>query len=252
MKALTIKRNKYGIGIQEVYFSSTACPELKCDLRVDFCVPTAAKHATETLTSVIDLTQDSEKILANFRLSHRKGIQSYLSSNDFTYRFIKEPSSGDIQSFCKLYDAFALLKNLPLCNQSKLMFFAGQQALMISHVHHNYTGELLCQHAFITDGERTRLLYSVSNFRAHPEDANLRKNIGKVHRSLHWFEINKFKELNYKLYDLGGIAPCKNPELESINYFKRGFGGVEIKEYVNFLPHNLKGWLAMRYLMKKL
>lgn len=251
MQALTINRKKYGIKIQEVYFTPTY-ESYQCDLRVNFCVPTASKSTTESLTSVINLTQTSEKILANFRLSHRRGIETTLNSPELNYRFIKRPSSGDILAFCNAYNNFAINKKLPLCNQNKLFFFAGQKALVITNVHHADTGDLLCQHAFISNKERARLLYSVSNFRVHANDSFQRRYIGKVHRSLHWFEINKFKDLDYKIYDLGGLAQCQDPQLDNINYFKRGFGGEELKEYVNFIPQNLKGWIAMRYLMKKL
>lgn len=251
MKSLTIHRKKYGINIQEIYFSSGESSSVGCDLKVNFCVPNEGKNTSLALTSVIDLTQDTEQIIANFRLSHRRGIQAIIASNDVSYRFITEPCSEDIQTFCKAYDAFASEKSLPPCNQGKLMFFAGQGALILTHARCIYTDELICLHAFISNGVRVRLLYSVSNFRVYADDSRQRRMIGAIHRSLHWFEINKFKNINYKIYDLGGLAH-DDPQLESINHFKRGFGGKDLKEYVNFTPKNLKGWLAMRYLMSKL
>ncbi|MFZ1570111.1 MAG: hypothetical protein WAT29_14950 [Thiolinea sp.] len=252
MKTLTINRKKYGVNIQESYFSSEQNSQLNYDLRVNFCVENQGKHTTKALTSVIDLTQDAEKIIYNFRLSHRRGIQDTLKSGDYIYKFTSEPCSEDIKSFCAAYDAFAFEKNLPLCNQGKLLFFAGQSALVLTNVHCAYTGELFCQHAFISNKERARLLYSVSNFRVDSYDSVKRRQVSKIHRSLHWFEMNQFKSLNYKIYDLGGLAQCDDPQLENINHFKRGFGGVDIQEYVNFTPKTLKGWVAMRYLMKKL
>lgn len=252
MKALTINRKKYGINIQEIYFSSEESNLLKFDLKVNFCVPNQGRNTTTALTSVIDLTQNTEKILANFRLSHRRGIQASLNSTDWVYRFIIKPCAEDIQTFCKYYNIFAHGKGLPLCNDGKLRFFAGQNALILTHVRCVYTNDLLCLHAFISNGERARLLYSVSNFRTHADDATQRRRISKIHRSLHWFEINQFKQLNYKIYDLGGLALGDDPQLKNVNHFKRGFGGEERKEYVNFTPKTLKGWVAMRYLMKKL
>ncbi|MFZ1388166.1 MAG: hypothetical protein WBP46_15045 [Thiolinea sp.] len=250
MKTLTINRKKYGVNIQEIYFTMGESSQNKCDLRVNFCVASKAKNTAEALTSVIDLTEDAEKILSNFRLSHRRGIQTMLKSTDVVYKFTIEPCSEDIQSFCKVYDVFAAEKGLPLCNQSKLLFFAGQHALALTHVRCAYTGEILCQHAFINNGERTRLLHSVSNFRSEADSAQ-RRNISKIHRALHWFEMIQFKELNYKIYDLGGLAQSGDPQLENINHFKRGFGGEDLQEYVNFTPKTVKGWVAMRYLMKK-
>lgn len=252
MKALTINRKKYGVNIQEFYFSSEEVFQSNCDLKVEFCVPSQGKNTTTALTSVIDLTQDTEKILAGFRFSHRRGIKASLDSVDLSYRFITNPCSEDIQVFCRYYDAFAIEKNLPLCNQNKLRFFAGKNALILTNVRCVYTNNLICLHAFISNGERTRLLYSVSNFRTQAENATERRHISKIHRSLHWLEINQFKQLNYKIYDLGGLALGDDPQLKNINHFKRGFGGEDCKEYINFTPKTLKGWVAMRYLMKKL
>lgn len=252
MKALTIKRKKYGVDIQEIYFSSGEIYQASCDLKVDFCVPNQGKNTKAALTAVIDLTEDLEVILANFRSSHRRGVQTALASTDLSYRFINEPSAEDIEIFCKYYDIFASEKNLPICNQTKLEFFAGNNALILTNVRCIHTDELVCLHAFIGNNERARLLYSISNFRTQAENATERRVISKVHRALHWFEMAQFKKMNYKLYDLGGLAIDDDPELENINHFKRGFGGRELKEYINFTPKTLKGWLAMRYLMKKL
>lgn len=252
MKALTIKRKKYGVNIQEIYFSSEDAYQASCDLKVDFCVPNKGKNTKAALTAVIDLTEDLKVIFANFRSSHRRGIQTTLTSSSLSYQFITKPSAEDIQVFCKYYDNFASEKNLSICNQNKLEFFAGKNALILTNVSYAHTNELICLHAFICNNERARLLYSISNFRTQAETATERRVISKIHRSLHWFEMMQFKKMNYKLYDLGGLAIDADPELENINHFKRGFGGQELKEYINFTPKTLKGWLAMRYLMKKL
>ena len=252
MKALTIQRKKYGVNIQEVYFDNEPLQSTSCDLKINFCVPTQGKNTTLALTSMIDLTRDAQKILANFRLSHRRGIQMMLESKDLDYRFINHPSAEDIQVFCKAYDAFALEKGLEPCNQAKLRFFAGQGAFILTTVSCKNTNDLLCVHALICNGLRTRLLHAVSNFRIHADDSNQRNQMSKIHRALYWFEINQFKKLGYTIYDLGGLGMNGDPELEKINHFKRGFGGEEHREYINFTPHTLKGWVAMRYLMKKL
>ena len=252
MKPLTIKRKKYGVNIQEIYFSPECSGQIDCDLKINFCVDNQGKNTKEVLTSVIDLRQEPAKILEKFRAGHRSGIQANVASKELVYRFVAKPCSEDIKVFSKYYNIFANQKNLPSCNEDKLRFFAGQDALVLTTVRHANTEDLLCLHAFISDGERTRLLYSVSNFRLHAEDAKQRTTISKIHKSLHWFEINQFKRLNYKIYDLGGIATEDDPDLKNVNQFKRGFGGEERKEYFNFTPKNLKGWLAMRYLMKKL
>ncbi|WP_298610699.1 hypothetical protein [uncultured Thiothrix sp.] len=252
MKALTIQRKKYGVNIQEIYFSLETIKKNKCDLNINFCVDSKGKNTTSALTSIIDLTQETQKIISNFRLTHRRGIQVYLDSKDLNYKFITHPSSKDIQVFCKAYDVLAREKNLPPCNETKLRFFVGQDALIFTNVSCAITGELLCLHALICNGERARLLHAVSNFRSYADDSTKRNNLSKIHRALYWFEMNHFKKLGYKTYDLGGLGDESDPELEKINHFKRGFGGVDYKEYINFTPNNLKGWIAMHYLMKKL
>lgn len=252
MKALTIQRKKYSVNIQEVYFALDAVKKANCDLKIDFCVADQGINTTIALTSIIDLTQDAGKILANFRVSHRRGVQACLDNKDLQYKFIKHPSSKDIQVFCKAYDLFAKEKNLEACNETKLRFFAGQEALILTQVACANTGELLCLHALICNGERARLLHAVSNFRSFADDSTKRNQMSKIHRALYWFEMVHFKRLDYKIYDLGGLGAQTDSELENINHFKRGFGGIECKEYINFTPNTLKGWIAMHYLMKKL
>ncbi|TXH69274.1 MAG: hypothetical protein E6Q83_11025 [Thiothrix sp.] len=252
MKALSLQRKKYGIHIQEVYFSVEHTGQMDCDLKINFCVSNQGKNTTAAVTSIIDLTQDAQKIIADFRLSHRRGIKTCLDSKELDYKVISKPSYKDIQAFCKIYDGFAKEKHLEACNESKLRFFADQEALILSQVTCLKTGENLCFHALICNGERARLLHAVSNFRAHVQDSTMRNYLSKVHRALYWFEINYFKRLGYTTYDLGGLCITGDPELEKVNHFKRGFGGNECKEYINFTPCTLKGWLAMHYLMNKL
>lgn len=252
MKTLTIKRNKFGVDIQEVYFQPNGCPDTDCDLRVDFCVPEPSKHASRALTAVVDLNEDSETILAGFRRSYRREIQTGSDRDEFALNFTHDPRPPDIHRFCEAYDQFAQQQGLPLCNRNKLLFFAGQGALMLSSVRCAHSAHVLCQHAFIGDGRRARLLYSISSFRLYQYNSHQRNRIGRAHRLLHWADMNHFKQLDYTYYDLGGMAVRQNARLENINHFKRGFGGQERHEYVNFTPHNLKGWVAMQYLMRKL
>lgn len=252
MEALTINRKKFGINIQEVYFSESNCTTTTCDLEVSFCMNAAGKNSTKALTSLINLAADESIILSRFRRNYRREINGFHKSTDFKFEFITDPTLEQISEFCVVYDEFSAEKGLGVCNQEKLIFFAEQKALVLSYIRSAASDDLLCQHAYICNDERTRLLYSVSNFRFFLENSAQRNQIGKAHRFLHWSDILNFKKIGYKIYDLGGLAKEQASDLQSINHFKEGFGGELHSEYVNFTPHTLKGRMAMYYLMKKL
>ncbi len=252
MNTLTIKRTKYGVAVQEVYFQAEGCPDAACDLRVDFCIPEQGKYSSCAATLLLNLQPDTAQILDGFRKSYRREIRTGVDPRAFTLSFLREPRPQDIHDFCLAYDQFARQQHLPACNLNKLLFFAGHGSLTISSIRCARSAKVLCQHAFIGNGQRARLLYSVSAFRHYQYDSRQRNRIGKAHRLLHWADMLQFKQAGYDWYDLGGTAAGQTPELQNIDYFKQGFGGELHTEYVNFQPRNMKGWLAMHYLMRKL
>jgi hypothetical protein len=88
-------------------------------------------------------------------------------------------------------------------------------------------------HAYLVDPSilRARLLYSASQHLSS-NVASERAIIGRMNRYLHFQDMLYFKELNYKVYDMGGYAyETKDEVLQNINKFKDGFGGNLVCEY---------------------
>ncbi|MEZ5476107.1 MAG: hypothetical protein R3E95_00970 [Thiolinea sp.] len=249
---LSIRRQRYGVSIQEVYFPASPCPLVDCDLRVEFCHQQAGRYHSPLMTSMINLHDDGEQILGKFRRSYRREIHGSEGQDEFVVSFTRDPRPQHIQAFGIAYDYFAQQQKLPPCNLNKLLFFAGQGSLILSSIRCAHSGHVLCQHAFIGDQERARLLHSLSDFRLYPLNSFQRNRVGRAHRLLHWADIQQFQQAGYHWYDLGGIAIPEATHLQNINHFKQGFGGELWQEYVNFIPMNLKGWLAMQYLKRQL
>ena len=82
-------------------------------------------------------------------------------------------------------------------------------------------------HAYITDGVRTRLLYSCSEFRV--KDNAMKNAIGRANKMLHWYDLRYFKGQNLSSYDWGGISSPDQPN--GIDKFKMSFAGRPTQYY---------------------
>lgn len=170
----------------------------------------------------IDLTKSIDEIYSDFsketkyeiRRAERDGVNVIYNYNE--------------KNFLEIYNAFAESKGLNKITIDKLNSF--KDHLLISASISN--NEISSVHLYLCDGEITRLLYSARN-----TDCRLKNSeIGIANRYLHYRDMIFFKNLNYKTYDLGGIAKSDNDNLIGINKFKKSFGGniVEMYHYYSF------------------
>jgi hypothetical protein len=81
----------------------------------------------------------------------------------------------------------------------------------------------------VTDGKRTRGLYSVARFRSGGLDA---KTAANANRYLHWKEMQHLSRHGYETYDWGGIGDEKHPD--GVDAFKLEVRG-RLSSYFNVL-----------------
>jgi hypothetical protein len=236
---LSILRYKYGIPINDVFFSDNPLDATQHGAITYFVQAKVPAHGFfQFKTQVIDLSARSATLFAELssstrykiRRAEREGAQASLTTS---------PDTAEIERFCDFFDGFAALKGLPGSNRKKMHALGAAQGLMLTRAT-DKDGELLVAHAYITDRgcSRLRLLYSASHFRA-TEDTEERNRIGRANRFLHWREIEQSKDLGFEQYDLGGIPlDQRDPAKNAIARFKSEFGGHHVIEYNGYQSNN--------------
>ncbi len=144
----------------------------------------------------------------------------------------------EIDEFVAFNNAFAAEKGIKGTSKKKIKSF-GKNVLLSCAVWDNRP---LVMHATVLDFEQKkgRSLLSANARFNDPED---RKLIGKANRWLHWWDMCHLFEMNFSIYDWGGIAgDSKDHDKEGIDKFKEGFGGSLVKE-AHFYPFFLKAFL---------
>ena len=173
-------------------------------------------------TKVIDLTKTVEEISADIDKNTIYEVR----------RATKDGSQFSIcnsaEKFIAFYNAFARDKKLA---QISIDNISPKENIILTEA--IIDNETKVMHAYLVDPSilRARLLYSASQHLSSII-ASERAIIGRMNRYLHFHDMLCFKELNYKVYDMGGYAyETKDEVLQNINKFKDGFGGNLVCEY---------------------
>lgn len=236
---ISIVRHKYGIPINDIFFSENPRSDEDRSL-IKFFVQ-AQKPGdgfSQFKTQVISLRVSPGVLFGSLSSNTRYKIRR-AEREGYTPLLAREPTSSDIKAFCAFFNPFAAHKKLHPANLSKLNALRAKQSLILSSVT-DRQGETVAMHAYVVDAglERLRLLYSASHFRisASSEERNA---IGRANRLLHWHEIETLSRAGYSAYDLGGI-PMKDddPEKNAIARFKSEFGGTHVVEFNGILCPN--------------
>lgn len=188
-------------------------------------------------TLLINLEQDDSVLLSSFSEKTRYEIR----------RASKESLSHeiriDIAAFVSFYNAAALQKGRSSIAASDLELFS--QNLLVTATLRE--GKAMAMHAYLCDEEsKIVVLYQSATAHRGASDPSSRSLIGRANRWLHWQDMLLFKSTGYSCYDFGGWSKdATDPELQGINKFKQGFGGllVEISNYVSF---PIIAWNRMR------
>jgi hypothetical protein len=183
------------------------------------------KHTSYTLET--DLTQDDEQIFKSFKPNVRNEIRK---SEKMNFDLVINQIS--IDDFVKFYNSFALSKGFPFYDKRNLTCYKPENILFLSAIN-NITSELHVVHVYLIDGQKARLLHSISQIHDMENDEQ-RKTTGYFNRRLHWKAILYFKNSGYGIYDWGGYSHKYNDKsLIGINAFKKSFGGLE-REVTNY------------------
>jgi lipid II:glycine glycyltransferase (peptidoglycan interpeptide bridge formation enzyme) len=229
-KLIRIDFNRFGLKCSEVYFyDGRPLP----DKDIVYCnqslrLPGNVKQYQEYFTLVSDLTEDKSVMLSKLHSSCRQRINRAEREGVSRFYFGLDSciSIEKLEEFICLYNDFAKIKGLSLLSNKRLHDYNKLNKLILSQATLN--NNILACHLYIHDNSRVRGLKSVSRYR-NSDDSKKRSLIGYANRWLHWNDMMTFKEVGFKEYDWGGIS--SDSELESINNFKRSFGGEQQLNY---------------------
>lgn len=183
----------------------------------------------ETLT--IDLTKPTNELFKNLRKDTRWRIKQSEKMGVTVYQGQEEK---DVKDFYELLKTMSRKKKMTISNYS--FFLTLWEQVLKEHrlgtlVMASYNGRLLSGIILLRHGERAVYAWGAS------ESESLDR-ISKNHLVL-WKGILWSKEAGCSVFDMGGFAGTlnKNPQLESIDAYKKGFGGqycrlVRIHKYV--------------------
>ena len=184
-------------------------------------VPTQSFYKEEFHTLLTNLRLSEEELFRKCSATVRNEIKrAEREGGTFSY-------NTSIENFIPFYNNFARIKGLEVIKESQMKAYG--KHLIITEA--TFNNKVLASHSYIIDEElrRVRLYQSATQRFSKELDHNL---IGRANKFLHYKDMLKFKELNYSVYDWGGIAhDTMDSNLIGINKFKKSFGGIESVEY---------------------
>lgn len=238
----------FALRTAEVYYSETSDLTMSGFDVLQFtqCKCQFNDNGRKFLTRIINLELENAEIFTSFKYETQYEIRRCERADALVISINSNPDDRDLDNFMHFYREFHEQKNYAgtaaNCNfyREMLRLFKSHDALVITSIA-TKDQKPLCAHTYLVDGNRARLINSASVFRA--VEANVRSLVGRGNRYLHWRDMLFFKQMGYRLYDLGGVS--ENPD-DTVSRFKRSFGGVEVLEFFDFYrPFTLKGRLAL-------
>lgn len=144
-----------------------------------------------------------------------------------------------LDDFVIKYNHFIDIKKLPLAKLSHMRLYKYKDYLSFHSVHND--NEWIAIHVYLVFGNYSELLYSITN------ESIENKISGMANKSLHWFDISKFKSTGISVLDWGGIP--LDSSLDGISRFKLSFGGTDViySEYYSPLYY-LADFLRKNYI----
>lgn len=249
---ISVKRKKYFLNFQDVYFakdSEKVSIEKGIDIAIFTQVSEKSVGAKEFHTQIVDLSKSEDEMFKEIHENDRNKINKGIKNKWFTVKINERPSFEDVKAFEEFFNIFAEKKGIKHCSMGRINSLIRSKSLIISTVQ-DYSGEILCYHVHVVDGERARLLYSTSKY-IFDIDSKKRNYVGIANRYLHWCEIKYFKNRGFSIYDFGGISTKKDDtHMMNINRFKQSFGGKEIIEYNKYKGISLLGRILVWILRK--
>lgn len=173
-------------------------------------------------TKIIDLREPPESILKGMSKNTSYKVKR-AQREGVTLRAVEERDD-----FLRFYNAFAQSKRRATIGAGQLAAW-GRETVALAAVQDDAA---LAMHSYVVDplASRACLMHSASHFR-YSDDSKARNAIARANRLLHYLAMRHFKDQGIEKYDMGGYAKdTTDPELETINRFKDGFGGALVEE----------------------
>lgn len=214
--------------------------------------PIPGVKCTTFNTLLIDLTKDSEDLLAAMKKDTRNCIRRADSKDNLTYEWDDNPSPEKLEEFSQFYDDFARSKDIPLVGGRNLPGYLKAGRLALSRIL-TESGDTIVWHAVQASEKRIRDIVRASTHREAP-DGETRQMMGRANRYLTWRDLLKGQEIGKTEYDVGGWYPgTEDQSLLRVNAFKEEFGGARVEEYdgVEALTPKGKLYLGVRHLRGK-
>ncbi|MDT7603722.1 MAG: hypothetical protein QOF61_1719 [Acidobacteriota bacterium] len=207
--------------------------------------PRTGALCREFHTILIDLTRDTDALLASMKKGCQYKIRRAAARDGLLYECANANGSPQLARFCDLYDEFTPRKSLPPLDRAWLALMAETGSLYVSRVSSS-SGEEMTWHTHYQSHGRATLLHSASAT-APTDDAAARNRFGRANRFHHWQDMLWFKTEGARLYDLGGwYHGDSDTRRLGINRFKEDFGGSIVKNYITERALTLKGKLFLR------
>jgi hypothetical protein len=236
-----------GLRVVDVYFPDRIeLGRRDADIGVMLQSAVPSPGANPFYTLLIDLEEGCEELMAKMSKNTRYKILRASDRDPVEVDLYREPTADQLLRFAEFFDEFAKSSGLPPCKRARLQALRECRGLSLGQIK-DRNDELLAIHMNVVDQDlrRARLLYSASHYR-QVDDSAFRNLIGRANRLLHWREICWFRELGFKLYDLGGIGgPDASEQQLRIREFKQGLGGQQCIEYNSVIGWTLLGKMAV-------
>ena len=231
----------HGLTIAEVWFDEPADSPRTDIVRHHQCLrPIYGSACTTFNTLVLDLSHTEKELWNKIHKDTRYEVRRGREKDGLTCAAWDGNDIVMLKQFCSIYAAFAEQKGLSPLSWDYLKGLAAAGMLDVSWVT-TATAENLVYHAHVLVANRSRLLHSVSLFRAS-SDSGFRNLVGRANRLLHWNDMMRFRAAGVRTYDFGGwYDGTDDQDRLRINDFKEGFGG---KVERNWNAEVLVSWKA--------
>ena len=226
----------------EIWFDNEPTPTARpvdCILYHLRSRPVPGAQSRSFYTLLVDLSQTQQQLRAQLNDDTAYKVRRARDRDKIICECCDSRNPAVMNGFEQMYNAFAAIKGLPPLNRLRLERMAAAGALDITAAKDPH-GKILVYHANYRDERRATQLEMPSLYRTLPQSA-ARNFCGRANRYLTWSNILRYKQEGLKSFDFGGWHLGSDPDMLSINDFKRGFGGQVVREYHCEQTLTLKG-----------
>lgn len=203
--------------------------------------PPGGLHCEPFPSLRIDLDPPGEDILAGFDKTTRYEVRRALGKDGVQTTWLPEVGEEDLRRFLADYDRFARSRQLPPASERRLEAMRAAGALVLSRA--SLEGVVHVWHAYICVNDCIRLLLSCTADRSlGPE---LRAQIGRSNRALHYGDALAAKQSRVRWLDLGGVSGHAEGPLRSVDAFKESFGGRRVVGWNALEARSARGRAAL-------